>query len=127
MSLPEQPSSDKSSSSDERPLTLILDMQKYLDQLEAMDATLEQKEEYILAWWTLLLNFAELGFEIHPYQDALKAKAACSKRPAGKTSKAQENIRLLAPDMLYLGQSKRTQIINQSGYAHEPENRKESP
>lgn len=75
-------------------LALTLDMEKYLGQLEDWDISEEQKEQFIAALWSLLVSIAEIGFEIHPVQQAQK--------PCGKLKNNLPNAALTAPDGLYL-------------------------
>ena len=51
---------------------LTLDLEKYLGGLKDWDISEDQKTEFIYTLWNILRNFAEIGFEIHPAQQAQK-------------------------------------------------------
>lgn len=50
--------------------TLTIDFEEFESFLEHVDASDEEKREYIQQWWNLLVNFVDLGFGIHPVQQA---------------------------------------------------------
>jgi hypothetical protein len=108
---------DPSASSSETPpsrLALTLDMEKYLGQLGDWDITEEQKEQFITALWGLLVSFAEIGFEIHPVQ---QAQNAC-----GQVGNNPPKPALTAPDGLYLEDQRKSEL---KACAHENESRPE--
>ncbi len=49
--------------------TLSVDVQKYQDLLDGSGLTDEQKQQVLEALWSLIMNFVELGFEVHPLQE----------------------------------------------------------
>ncbi len=89
------------------PMALNLDIETYLSQLEDWDAPDEKKKEFIQTLWALLLTFAEIGFEIHPSQQAAKE----GRKPSIKSPKTPENPSVLPPDVVYSRPYFRTQII----------------
>ena len=100
---------------DQTPLSLSIDWEKYLGQLGDWNIPDDQKTEFIATLWGLLLNFAELGYEIHPAQDAMKAGQKITqkqyKESPEKSLKPAENMGFLDDDVLYSGIFNRTQII----------------
>ncbi|MGH1351806.1 MAG: hypothetical protein ACRBBN_13520 [Methyloligellaceae bacterium] len=47
---------------------LAIDYEKYLACLEDMDASEEEKREFIEALWHILTHFVDIGFGVHPVQ-----------------------------------------------------------
>jgi len=60
---------------------LTLDLEKYLAPLKDWDISEDQKTEFIYTLWNLLRNFAEIGFEIHPAQQALESTDKPPEKP----------------------------------------------
>lgn len=85
----------------EKGLSLTLDLDAYLNQLEDWEISNEQKTEFILTLWKLMVSFAEIGFGIHPAQTANST--------GRKSLKTPENLSVSAPDMLYSPHIKRIQ------------------
>ena len=52
---------------------LTLDVSLYEDYLENGDLTEEQKREFLEALWVIIVGFVDLGFGIHPVQQAWEA------------------------------------------------------
>lgn len=50
-----------------------IDVAKYQAMLDDEDYTEAQKEQVLHALWSIVCNFVELGFEVHPVQQALGA------------------------------------------------------
>tara|TARA_R110002072_G_scaffold150788_2_gene299364 strand:- start:5800 stop:6165 length:366 start_codon:yes stop_codon:yes gene_type:complete len=50
------------------PPALSLDWEAFGEHLEASDLTDDQKREFIEVLWSLVVNFVDLGFGIHPLQ-----------------------------------------------------------
>lgn len=50
--------------------TLTVDWDTYGKMLEDSDLTEEQKREFIETLWSIVVNFVDLGFGIHPLQQA---------------------------------------------------------
>ena len=104
---------------DQTPLTLSIDWEKYLGQLDDWNIPDDQKTEFIAALWELLLNFAELGYEIHPAQDAMKAGQKITqkqhKESPEKPLKSAENMGFFGGDVLYSKPHNQTQLLNAPG------------
>jgi uncharacterized protein YeaC (DUF1315 family) len=49
---------------------ITVDVAKYEQYLDGSDLSDEQKEEFLQAIWMLVSTFAELGFGVHPLQEA---------------------------------------------------------
>jgi hypothetical protein len=52
-------------------VALTFDPEEYLHFLEESDWTEPQKREFIEALWTIVVGFVDMGFHIHPVQQAL--------------------------------------------------------
>lgn len=63
---PEEAASDRRAF---RP-TLTVDWETYGKMLEDSDLTEDQKREFIETLWSIVVNFVDLGFGIHPLQQA---------------------------------------------------------
>ena len=50
--------------------TLTIDYEFYEKMLEQSDASDEEKRAFIETWWNLIVNFVDLGFGVHPLQQA---------------------------------------------------------
>jgi hypothetical protein len=50
---------------------LSIDWDLYLAHLEESDLSEEQKREFIQTLWSIVVSFVDLGFGIHPLQQAL--------------------------------------------------------
>ena len=50
--------------------TLTIDVAKYQEYLDGSELTPEQKEEFLKAAWSIVLSFVELGYGVHPLQEA---------------------------------------------------------
>ena len=46
------------------------DIEKYRPHLEDVDITEDQKQELLEALWMIMTSFVDLGFQIHPVQQA---------------------------------------------------------
>ena len=115
---PKPPAHEREPTTPAPRLALTLDLERYLGQLEDWDISERQKTEFIASLWGVLLNFAELGYEIHPAQEAQKAKQKPGRKPRKKSPekspKPSENISFCADDVLYSNTLNRTQIIASS-------------
>lgn len=76
----------------ENPLTIQFDAYEFLHHLEECDLTEEQKIEYLQTVWSIVLQFVDLGFGLHPIQQACGQNEDISLKPA-----------LTAPKRVYLG------------------------
>ncbi|KIC41579.1 hypothetical protein RA27_10100 [Ruegeria sp. ANG-R] len=61
-----------------------VDFHKYQAFLDGADMTDAQKEEFIQALWAVIVSFVEMGFGVHPVQQA------CGKPGAGDRVNAKE-------------------------------------
>jgi hypothetical protein len=52
---------------------LAFDAQEFCHYLADCDWTEEQKVEFILALWEIILSFVDLGFDLHPVQRVIDA------------------------------------------------------
>lgn len=59
----------KAFSASARP-TLTIDVERYQQYLDGSDLTPEQKEEFLKAAWSIVVTFVELGYGVHPLQEA---------------------------------------------------------
>ncbi|WP_157966308.1 hypothetical protein [Oceanibium sediminis] len=50
--------------------TLTIDVARYEAFLESSGLTPEQKEEFLGAIWSIIVPFVELGYGVHPLQEA---------------------------------------------------------
>lgn len=50
--------------------TLTVDVERYQAYLDGADMTEAQKQEFLQALWMIVVSFVELGFGVHPLQDA---------------------------------------------------------
>ena len=57
---------------------ITVDYEKYEHFLETADLSDEQKREFIAALWSIIVAFVDLGFGVHPAQQAEKT---CGKLP----------------------------------------------
>ena len=48
---------------------ITVDVEKYQHFLDGSDMTDAQKEEYLQTLWSIIMNFVELGFGVHPLQE----------------------------------------------------------
>lgn len=69
---------------------ITLDIQAYEHFLEDADLSDDQRREFLEALWSIICSFVELGFGVHPAQQAM----APEKKPAdiaSKTKSSQNN------------------------------------
>jgi hypothetical protein len=52
-----------------RPM-LTIDVERYQEYLDGSGLTPEQKEEFLKAAWSIVVTFVELGYGVHPLQEA---------------------------------------------------------
>jgi hypothetical protein len=53
------------------PPTLTLDVELYQHYLDNSDLTEEQKNELLNTLWNIICGFVQMGFGVHPVQQAL--------------------------------------------------------
>lgn len=80
--LKEQHLTDQFSSS-ARP-TLSVDVALYRSYLEDSGLSEAQKEEFLRTLWGIVVSFVELGFEVHPLQEACGQKELANREHALK-------------------------------------------
>jgi hypothetical protein len=68
-------------SSSARP-TLTVDVALYQSYLEDSGLSEAQKEEFLRALWCIVVSFVELGFNVHPLQEACGQKELASTQHA---------------------------------------------
>ena len=56
------------------PKTLELDLARYEAMLDDQDMSEEDKQALIEALWSVVVSFVEMGFNVHPIQQALEDK-----------------------------------------------------
>ena len=49
---------------------ITVDYERYAHFLEDADLTEDQKREFLQALWSIIVNFVDLGFGVHPLQQA---------------------------------------------------------
>ncbi len=49
--------------------SLTVDVEKYQAFLDGSGMTDAQKEDFLQALWVIIVNFVDLGFEVHPAQE----------------------------------------------------------
>ena len=54
--------------------SLTIDWELYGQMLDESDWSDEQKREFIACLWSIVVGFVDLGFNIHPVQQAMNAK-----------------------------------------------------
>ena len=55
--------------------TLVVDLKEFEHFLEGSGMNEAQKEEFLGIMWNIIINFVDLGFGIHPVQNALEENA----------------------------------------------------
>ena len=63
---------------DKAPPTVTVDYEKYERYLAGTDLSDDQKREFIAALWQIITAFVDLGFGVHPVQ---QAQNTCGKLP----------------------------------------------
>lgn len=51
-----------------RPIVTV-DVERYQSYLDDPNLSVEQKEEFLQALWSIVVTFVELGFGVHPLQE----------------------------------------------------------
>ncbi len=49
---------------------LIFDVERYQKKLDDSDLNEDQKREFLLTLWSIMVGFVDLGYDIHPLQQA---------------------------------------------------------
>ncbi|MFY0311158.1 hypothetical protein ACFMBG_14810 [Leisingera sp. D0M16] len=61
---------------------LNVDVAKYQEYLDGSGLRPEQKEEFLRGLWSIIMNFVDLGFEVHPLQEACGKLDECERPDA---------------------------------------------
>lgn len=79
---------------------ITVDYEKYEHFLETADLSEDQKRQFIDALWQIIVGFVDLGFGVHPAQQAENACGQLGKdgrkRPSAKGSKVEWNSKFLS-------------------------------
>lgn len=95
---------------------ITVDYERYAHFLEDSDLTEEQKREFLQTLWNIIVNFVDLGFGVHPLQQAEK--------PCGKLKENSSEATLTAHDAIYLDPQL---LVNNYTKAADPEAANEGP
>ncbi|MEO1151122.1 MAG: hypothetical protein AAFW83_09060 [Pseudomonadota bacterium] len=76
------------------PSMITVDYEAYQHLLDDDTLSEDERREYLQAIWNIVVEFVSLGFEVHPLQQAQKARGKPGQRPRKPA--------LSASDMLYL-------------------------
>lgn len=85
---------------------LEFDAQEFWHFVEELDLNDEEKHDYLETVWSIIVGFVDLGFGIHPIQQA-----------CGYLTENFSKTALTAPDGLYLPNSKDSDISPEKGGA----------
>ena len=86
----------KAFSASARP-TLSIDIDRYQEYLDGSKLTPEQKEEFLRAIWSIVVTFVELGYGVHPLQEACGKDAGGhehSPKSGGDRLNSEDSIKL---------------------------------
>ncbi len=83
------------------PLVLSIDYEKYEHYLEDYDLTEAQKQEFLQALWNIIVNFVDLGFGVHPVQQAIAASCGKEQEILAKDRLSAKNKVILTDKALY--------------------------
>jgi len=84
-----------------RPLVLSIDYEKYEHYLEDSNLTEAQKQEFLQALWNIIVNFVDLGFGVHPVQQAIAASCGKKQETLAKDRLSAKNEVILTDKALY--------------------------
>lgn len=104
---------DKNTNKPAKMPSLQVDWEVYAQMLEASDWSDAQKREFIETIWSLVMTFVDLGYGVHPVQQA-----------CGESNSLDEIIKA---DMLSLPQSKSKTAFNKSANPQSGGKNKRSP
>ncbi len=85
----------------QRPLVLSIDYEKYEHYLEDSNLTEAQKQEFLQALWNIIVNFVDLGFGVHPVQQAIAASCGKEQEILTKDRLSAKNEVMLTDKSLY--------------------------
>lgn len=84
------------------PPVVTVDYEKYERFLEDAELTDEQKRQFIEALWQIIVSFVDLGFGVHPAQQAQntcgQVPNSSGEGPAGEPDSVQWGSRFLTSD-----------------------------
>lgn len=60
---------------------ITVDYDLYAHFLDDADMSEDQKREVLQALWNIIVEFVAIGYEVHPVQQAQRARNACGKLP----------------------------------------------
>ncbi len=83
------------------PLVLSIDYEKYEHYLEDSNLTEAQKQEFLQALWNIIVNFVDLGFGVHPVQQAIAASCGKEQEILAKDRLSAKNKVILTDKALY--------------------------
>ena len=66
--------------------TLSIDIDRYQEYLDGSGLTLEQREEFLRAIWSIVVTFVELGYGVHPLQEACGKDCGTDSAPPARVS-----------------------------------------
>lgn len=69
--LPAKPKSIDGETERGSPSVISIDVQAYAHFLDGSDLSAAQKEEFLQALWSIIVEFVSLGFGVHPIQQAM--------------------------------------------------------
>lgn len=84
------------SSSDEKRPSVGFDYSRYEHLLEDSNLNHDEKQEVLHALWSIISNFIQLGFGVHPVQQAMDAKGSFA-GPCGKLNSSGDSE---SPDLV---------------------------
>jgi len=93
---------------------LTLDVSLYEEYLADSDLTADQRREFLEALWTIVVSFVELGFGIHPVQQARDANGELDE-VRGACESFPENSGSDRPDLLSLNNKRKTENPRPAG------------
>ena len=69
---------------------ITVDVEKYQSYLDGTDMTEAQKAEFLQTLWSIIVNFVELGFGVHPLQEVCGQNAENGENADDDTDDAVE-------------------------------------
>ncbi|MET4129231.1 hypothetical protein [Roseovarius sp. MBR-6] len=68
--------------------TLSIDIDRYQAYLDGAELTPEQKDAFLRAMWSIVVTFVELGYGVHPLQEACGKVYETDARPPAQAADA---------------------------------------
>ena len=75
----------------QRPV-ITVDYERYAHFLEDADLTEEQKQQFLESLWRIIVSFVDLGFGVHPVQQAQQACGELEDDPSNSSSRAADKV-----------------------------------